>query len=217
MGGPEKTYFLDMGVIIGYLVFVDATPEIDAFAAESIKFLEQNKDNSIVTCWSITGNDLPKFLKRWKMMTNEIRKKLRDPNYEISQADLLPQDIKRAERIYSMAKTIGKEKLHQHLIKIETTIEIRLDYLKNNIINEVVIPESEIDEDLRSHFQAVTKNYSDSKVIASAIQYNTSKNNNTTIVTTDRRDFENIKENLEMREPFDKYVAPKVIFLKGEK
>jgi len=160
---------------------------------------------------------LPKFMKRWKLMSIEIRKKIRDFDYKISDTNLLPQDIKRAKNILKLENKLGKERLNQILISIETTLEIRLDYLKDNVIKDVVIPEKEIDSELKSHFQAVTRNYSDSKVIASAIQYTTTKNKNTVLVTTDYKDFKNIKEELDSREPFDDYLCPEVYFIKIRK
>ena len=215
MADLQKTYFLDMGVIVGYLVFTDSKPELDVFAAESTKFINKNKNMPIVTCCSIMVVDLPKFMGRWNVMSKEIRKKLRDSTYQISQSNLLPRDVKRAEKIYSLAKKIGKEKLNQKLVELEVIIEIRRDsLLTNNIINEVVIPVDEIDSELQSHFQAVTGNYSDSRVIASAIQYTTKINKNTIVVTTDYTDFKDIKEQLESRDIFEPYLCPGIYFIK---
>ncbi len=212
----ETVYFLDMGVIIGHLVQVSGKVQIDNFSTPSCKFLEKNKSSPKVSCCTIIDKEIPKFLKRWKKMSNEIRKKLNDENYEISKENLYARDVKRAEKIYSLKNKLGKEKLNRLLINIETVIEIRFDNIKNNMLNDVVIKESEIDEELRSHFQAVTKNYSDSQVIASAIQY-TTKNPGTILVTTDYTDFNELKSALRMREIFDHYTAPKVLFLNKQK
>jgi len=208
----ETVYFLDMGVIIGYLVHVSGNTQIDDFSTASFKFFKKNKNCSIVSCCAIIKKEVPKFLRRWKEMSSEIRKKLNDETYEIKGKNLYERDIKRAKKIYSLKNKISKEDLNLLLINLETTIEIRFDELKNNLLSDVVIEESEIDEELRSHFQAVTGNYSDSKVIASAIQY-TTKTPGTTLVTTDYSDFQKLKSALRMRERFDQYKVPKVLFL----
>jgi len=212
----DKTCFLDMGVIVGFLVYAEnEESQIDDFSLPCTNFLE-NEKRLKVSCCSIIDNEMPKFINRWKIMSKEIRKKLSDKDYKMASAELYPRDLERAEKIYLLKNKIGIEKLNESLLNVETVLEIRFDYVKNKMLMDIVVPEKEIDEELRSHFQALTGNYSDSKVIASAIQYNTNTKN-VLLVTTDKKDFKDIAFNLKMREKFDHYAAPELHIIKKQK
>lgn len=210
----SKGYFLDMGVIVGFIMYVSGRrKQIDGFSVPSVKFLKKNKKSRKVSCFSVVDDEMPKFIKRRKIMLNEVRKKLNDSEYKIEKTDdLYKRDVKRAKKIYSLKEEIGKEKLHKMLIDQEVIIEVRFEYFKEEILDKVVVPLDEIDEELRSHFQAKTGNYSDSRVMASAVQY-TTKHKNTELVTTDKKDYKDLIPWLRMYEKFDSYWAPKVIFL----
>jgi len=213
----KKRFFLDMGVMVGFMFYLEGEIKLDIFSTSSTLFLQENEGAVMVSCSSIMSEDMPKYLIRWKAILVEIRKKINDSDYEFKETDILyERDIKRAKKLFvSVEKKEGEEQ-HQFLIDLETIPEIRFDYIQDNIINDVVIPITEIDQDLRSHFQAKTHNFSDSKVIASAIQYST-KNKETVLVTTDYSDFQDIETWLRKYEKFDHYHAPKVKFLKKEK
>ncbi|MFH1224869.1 MAG: hypothetical protein V1676_03620 [Candidatus Diapherotrites archaeon] len=169
----------------------------------------------MVSCFSITAHEMPKFIKRWKTMSAEIRKKLGNADYEIKKVgNLYDRDVGRANKIYSLRGRLGEEELNKVLLNLETIAEMRFEYLRDNMLTEIVIPLDEIDEDLRSHFQAKTGNYSDSRVIASAIQYAT-KYRDTILVTTDNKDYDGLPQCLRERQKFDNYWAPKVFVIKA--
>jgi len=204
-----------MGVIIGYASYLESSFNIDSFAKPVIQFVNDYENDEFITCHYIVDKDIPKFQKRRQIIRNEIRKKLRNPQYEIQSEELHPKDIEWGNKIYELKDKLsgGELQVFQLLVQIDSTFDARIDYFLNNHIKNVVVPIETIDETLRVHFQSIIKNRSDAHIIASAIQYNTIKPIH--VVTTDKGDFWKLQKLLELDYKLSqKYKAPKVSFIK---
>lgn len=208
------SFFLDMGLIVGYASYMENSPSTDIYAKPSLKFVEKFEKDEFVTCHHIVDNDLPKFQKRRQVLRDEIRKKLRNPKYKIDSDELYPRDIERAESICKLKDKLpgGEAEVFQLITEIDETFDARIVYFLNNKISKVVIPISQIDKKLRSHFFTFTQNWSDSNIIASAVQYNTE--NPIHVVTTDKKDFWKLEEWLGMDIIIsEKYSVPEVSYI----
>lgn len=197
-------YFLDQSIIVGYVGFIFNEKEtiikvIEKFSEVCVKFIENNKKEDFITCFYIVEKDLTKFKKRRKIVLEEIKKKLQNPEYEIGSSEeaiknLYKNDINKAKKIFSLLSLISEKELMNLLIKIEAVFSIRMDYLFKNIINKIVVPLTAIDKRLVSILQEFIDNFSDCNVFASVLQYATEANTIITkktivFVTLDREHF----------------------------
>lgn len=197
-------YFLDQSIIVGYASFIFNEEEtiiraIEKFGEVCVEFIENNKKEDFITCFYIVEQDLTKFKKRRKIVLEEIKKKLQNPEYEIGSSEeaiknLYKNDINKAKKIFSLLSIISEKELMNLLIKIEAVFSIRMDYLFKNIINRIVVPLKEIDKKLVSILREFIDNFSDCNVFASVLQYATEANTIITrktivFVTLDREHF----------------------------
>ena len=96
---------------------------------------------------------------------------------------------------------------------MDANFDARIRFFLDNKITKVVIPLSDIDAELRSHFFTFVRNWSDSNIIASAVQYNTGSTIN--VVTTDKKDFWKLKEWLDTDLHLsEKYSVPPISYIK---
>jgi len=174
--------FLDQSIIVGYASFIFNEPEtiiktIEKFGKICVEFIEKNRKD-FIACFYIVEKDLPKFKIRRKIILEEIRKKLRNPGYEIGSSEeaiktLYKTDINKANKIFSLLTIISEKELVNLLIKIESVFSIRLDYILKSVISKIVIPVESIDKKLVSILNEFIDNYSDCNVFSSCLQYTT--------------------------------------------
>ena len=208
-------FFLDMGVIVGYASYIDNSPTTDLYAKPSVEFVKKFEKDEFITCHHIVDNDLPKFQKRRRILREEVRKKLRDPKYKIDSTELYPRDVERAEEICKLKDRLpgGEAEVFQLISEMDANFDARIRFFLDNKITKVVIPLSDIDAELRSHFFTFVRNWSDSNIIASAVQYNTGSTIN--VVTTDKKDFWKLKEWLDTDLHLsEKYSVPPISYIK---
>lgn len=192
----REVLFLDMGIIVGYANHLKEynkkflIDNIDYFCEDSVRLIEKFKNKIFITCDYIINKDLPNFLERRKILREEIRKKLRNNEFKIGMSDKLYQrDVNWGEKVYRLKDFFkeGEREVFKLLLDLDISSELRIKEFKSTVIKEIVIPIREIDTELKSHYFTFTNNYSDSNIIASAIQYHTN-NKNITMVTTDVKD-----------------------------
>lgn len=182
-----KPFFLDQGVIVAYANAIFEEKEIqeiiDKHAENAQKFVEKNKGN-LITCQYITKADLPRFLKRRSFLVKELYKKLNNPSYEICSKELWKQDLQWAKKLIWLKDVLGENTINIALFTIEMNFSRRVELMLSTMISKIVIPVEEIDKELAMHLRTYIKNFSDSMVIASAMQYNVQEE--IVAVTTDK-------------------------------
>jgi hypothetical protein len=191
----DSCLFIDTGVIIGYAA---VNAQTDSFSKKCKDFFETYKENKIITCKFIVDKELPKLRERRRILREEIRIKLWDPGFEIGRSDKLTQrDINQGNRLYDLKKLkgISGADLFQLMDEMDTKIEQRIDYIIDTMISETVIEISDIDESLKNHIHTAIDNWSDSKVISSAIQHHTD-GEEIIVITTDKNDFGEIETHI---------------------
>jgi len=87
--------------------------------------------------------------------------------------------------MYNQSK--NKKQFVENINQIFNLLQVRVSYFIKTYIDEVVIPESEIDLKLKRCLVTWLRNESDARTIASAIQEH--KNKKLTIMTSDKKDW----------------------------
>lgn len=177
-------YFLDMNIPIYFCM------EIENPLEKKAKLFVNNKKDIFLLCDYIVSINIPKWLKRQKVILFEFNQKIQNNNYTLFSSNqsriLFSQDkIFINKLILNYEKSNDKPKFLEDINKIFNLLQIRISYFIKKYIDEVVIPNNKIDFELKSClFTWLTPNDSDAKTIASAIQaHNKDK---LTIITSDK-------------------------------
>ncbi|MEK6850588.1 MAG: hypothetical protein AABX85_03360 [Nanoarchaeota archaeon] len=190
--------FLDTSVVIGYAGYIskEKLEGRDAIIKLCVKFVE-NKKGKFLACYFTINKEINSLLKRQRIISNEIKRKIDDQNYELCSSKeakngLYSEDINRTKKIYtfySLNYSNKKEEFKQNLISIQSNIETRISFFIEKLVDEKVIPIKEIEPNLVNMLREIISNYSDCNVLASAIQYATQKKEEVIFVTLDKKDF----------------------------
>lgn len=164
-------YFLDMNIII----FYSGTSDVSEYIDMTKRFVNSKEDNIFQVCYYILDNDLPRWIKRQDIIINELRRKFKDPGYEIGSLGdgkrLWPRDINKAKKLfYTSISHQKKERFLEVLIKINLVMKRKIDHFIKNLVDQKVIHIKEIDFDLYTNINSILNNESDSRIIASGIQ-----------------------------------------------
>lgn len=178
-------YFLDMNLPIYFCLQIGSDLEKNAKL-----FVENKKDNIFLLCDYIVSVNLPKWLRRQKAILFEFNQKVQDASYTQFSSEqskiLFPQDKIVTNRLilgYGNAK--DKTQFIENTNQIFSLLQARINSFIKKYINETVIPEAQIDQNLRMClFTWLNPNDSDARTIASAVQEH--KNNKLTIITSDK-------------------------------
>jgi len=187
-------WFLDMCIIL-YSAGEGDRPDLNK---KTKKFIEEKGVNTFLTCYYIKERDLPKYLERQKIILDEIIKKINDDSYTLYNSQksykLTNRDKKKLIKLLLLSKTINKaEDRIKSIMNLFSELERRINSFLQNYIDEFVVPVGEIDQELRSHLMSFinigksNKNYSDTCILASAIQENNNKQ--LIIITADKNDW----------------------------
>lgn len=186
-------WFLDMCIILYYVA-----QDNSYFHKKSFELLNQNEGNIFLVCFYIIDKDLPKYLKRQRIIIDEVLKKVRDENYIFGSSDdgsfLYDKDKQKAEKLYLQSKVIKDKRDFINKVKeSQKGQELLIEYLFKTKI-EKVIPIEEIDQKLRSAiFTYLEGNISDANILASGVQEH--KNKKLVLLTGDKNHW--TKENLQ--------------------
>lgn len=177
-------YFLDMNLPVYFCMQIGNPLEKKA------KSFVENKKDVFLLCDFIVSNNLPRWLKRQKVILFEFNQKMQNSNYALFSSQqstiLFPQDkVSTNKLLLNYEKALDKPKFIEETNQIFNLLHARISYFIKKYIDEIVIPESEIDFDLKSClFTWLTPNDSDAKTIASAVQEH--KNKPLIIITSDK-------------------------------
>ena len=190
-------WFSDMCIILYYV-----SQDNSYFHKKSFELLNQNQGNLFLVCFYIIDKDFPKYLKRQRIIIDEVLKKVRDENYIFGSSDdgsfLYDRDKQKAEKLYLQSKSIKNKITFINKVKeSQKGQELLIGYLLKTKI-EKVIPIGEIDPKLRSAiFTYLEGNISDANILASGIQEH--KNKEVILLTGDKQHW--TKDNLEWALP----------------
>jgi len=190
-------WFLDMCIILYYVA-----QDKSYFHKKSFELLNQNEGHVFLVCFYIIDKDLPKYLKRQRIIIDEVLKKFRDETYVFGSSDdgsfLYGRDKQKAEKLYLQSRSI-KDKINfiNKIKESQKGQELLIEYLLKTKI-EKVVPIGEIDPQLRSAiFTYLEGNISDANILTSGIQEH--KNKEVTLLTGDKEHW--TKDNLEWALP----------------
>ncbi len=180
-------YFLDMNLPVYFCMQMGHPLEKKAKL-----FIRNKKDSFFLLCDYIVSRNLPRWLKRQKVVLFEFNQKIQNQAYNLFSSEqskiLFSKDKIFTNRLilnYNQSK--NKKQFIENINKIFNLLQARISYFIKIYIDEVVIPESEIVFELRSCLFTWLRNDSDARTIASAIQEH--KNKKLTIITADKKDW----------------------------
>ena len=181
-------YFLDMNIPVYYCMQIGHPLEVN-----SKKFVENKQESIFLLCDYIVSRNLPRWLRRQKIILFEFNQKIENKDYTLfstKQSKILFQKDKIFvnKLILRYEKSKNKISFVEQVNKIFNLLQARINYFIKKCIDEIVIPESEIDFNLKSClFTWLDGNDSDAKTIASAVQEHNKKE--LEIMTADKKDW----------------------------
>lgn len=177
-------YFLDMNIPVYFCMQIGHPLEINA------KSFIENKKGTFLLCDYVVKINLPKWLNRQKAILFEFNQKTNNSEYDLFSSEqskiLWSQDkIFTNKLLLSYNKNSNKKEFIETINDVFNLLQARISYFIKRHIDEIVIPESSIDFDLKSCLYTwLTPNDSDAKTIASAVQEH--KNKPLEIFTSDK-------------------------------
>ncbi len=207
--------FLDMCIIL-YSAGEGDRPDLNK---KTKKFIEEKGEDNFLLCYYIKEVDIPKWLKRQKIIYREVLKSLKEESYKLYSSneakDLTLRDKKKGIKLLTIFRN---SKIINSINKAERIflyLEQQINSFLQNYIDEFVIPVGEIDFELKSClFTWLNPNDSDSKIIASAVQEY--KKGELVIITADKEDWnkellEEIHNNIYLKKKYPK--LPEIKYL----
>jgi len=190
-------YFLDMSLIIYYCYRTGLDIE-----KKVIKFIDEKGKNLFLVCYYILNENLPKWIKRMRIIFKEIKRKINNPEYKLWSSPesklLFKKDKINGEKVlkkYELTK--NKKEFLEMIEKGWIYTEARIKIFLRDLIDEKVIPVNEIDFELKSVLFTFLNNISDAMTLASGIQEHNKKE--LILITTDKEHW--TKDNLEWALP----------------
>ncbi|MEA3329465.1 MAG: hypothetical protein U9Q06_01860 [Nanoarchaeota archaeon] len=209
-------YFLDMNLPIYFCMQFGHPLE-----KKAEKFVSDKKDNTFLLCDYIFSRNLPGWLKRQKIILFEFNQKVQESSYQLFSSnnaiELFHKDKLFTKKLVMLyIRSQDKKQFIQEINNIFNFLNKRISNFIKKYIDEVVIPEIEIDTKLKSCLSTWLRNNSDVKTIASAIQEH--RNKKLTIMTADKKDWtkdllEEVYNNLELSKTY--LSLPKIEYLQN--
>lgn len=167
----EKDNFFDACVIIGFGLYTENINNL--INKKCYKFIIEKNSNYLV-CHAVI-RELNNFIGARRIIIYEVINKIKDITYEIGKSEasiknLSKNEINKAKQLYEKLKDKKVEQVSEMLISELTILEVRIDQFLKFKVDEKVILIDEILNDLVSMIHDLVDNYSDCRVLASAIQ-----------------------------------------------
>ncbi len=186
-------FFLDMCIILYYIGEGDSTNLIN----KSKSFVKNKKSNKFIICKYILEIDIPKWIKRQKIIFRELIRYVNSKGYILYTSDeskeLTKRDKTKIQKlIYLYKNSKDKKEFINKMNKIQLYYRLAIDDFILKQIDEMIISPKDIDSELKSHLRSFinigqsNKNESDTNIIASAIQGHNEKP--LIIFTADKKD-----------------------------
>jgi len=181
-------YFLDMNLPVYFCMQFGHPLE-----KKAENFVKNKGENFFLLCDYIFTRNLPRWLKRQKVILFEFNQKVQDKSYPLfssksAKETLFPKDellTKRLVMLYNNSK--NKKDFVTDINNIFNLLNRRVSNFIKKYIDEIVIPESAIDPKLKNCLNTWLNNDSDARTIASGVQEH--KNKRLVMITADRKDW----------------------------
>ncbi len=201
-------WFIDMCILIFYAEVGGKNYQ------KAAKFVEEKKDSKFFVCFYISKDNMPKWIKRQKIIINLIGNKIKNPIYDFEKSneysELFSKDIIELKKLLMQClSSKNKESYYEKLSQNKNIMLRRIEHFLKNLIDREVVPINEIDTELKSTLFTFLNNHSDSMTLASAVQYH--QKEEVDIFTGDKKDWnkENIQWVYDSKPEFAK-IYPKV-------
>lgn len=208
----EKDSFLDTNVIFSYSNYI---PEQSKEIIKRCYFYIFNKKGRFLVCGAVLEELFSIIIKRARIHKAVI-KKIEDENFSFENS-ILKRDIPFAKQLYEKLKSQDHKKISAELARERDLSEIVIQRFLNTMIDERIIPIEQIDNELVNKIFVIIPNHADSKILASAIQFQKEKEI-LLFVTADGKDldpngYEFLKEQFEINYSKEKYKFPELLNL----
>jgi len=190
-------FFIDMCIIIFYS---DKTSKENS---RVLQVVNKRGEDKIIVCYYIFNENLPKWIKRQKIILEEVVQKIKNPSYELGSSDIAKKnlfisDIARAKKLFALYSLSNKkDEFCKLLVENQTNMLQRINFFLRKIIDKKVVPIEIINPQLKSAIFGIINNHSDAMTLASGIQYH--KEEKIVLLTADKKDW--TKDNLEWALP----------------
>ncbi len=197
--------FVDTCVIIKFLDFKNNQDKLNKKCFDHIN----SQTGKIILCFYVV-NETKKFILKQEVIFKEVLNKITNPNYKINGNNFLKdEDAIYAEELYNQLK-------NEKIKLIKQSFDLQIGYLRSEFarftkqnLSKVFLKEEEIDQKLTNILREFIANYSDCKVLASALQIQ--KNRDTFFfVTADRHFAPNEYEFLKKEPRLESYNFPEI-------
>lgn len=185
-------WFIDMCILIFYAEVGGKNYQ----KAET--FVKDKKDNNFFVCFYISKDNLPKWIKRQRLILKLASNKISNPNHDLEKADdfndLYPQDKIKLMKLISASSSVKDKPIYIENVRRNQDLMLqRINFFLLKLIDKEVVPINEIDIELKSTLFTFLNNHSDSMTLASGIQYH--QKDEVDIFTGDKKDWN--KENIQ--------------------
>lgn len=163
-----KDSFFDANIIINFAKYQEgARGEIILRCYSCVS----NKKGRFIVCYAVV-RELYNQISNLAQIHKQILKKIEDEGYPLAEkGNLSKKNLLIAEKLYLLNKEKDKEEVKKNFAEQRNIFELEIErFLKLNI-DEKVIPLEEIDSNLTNRVFDIIPNYADSRIIASALQY----------------------------------------------
>lgn len=165
-------WFLDMCIILHYIKEGDN----QSLIRKTVLFVNQKNQDKFFLCCYIKEENLPKWLKRRRIIFREVLRQIRSISY-IPYSDeecnlLWGNDKNQVLKLMAIANNLkDKTEIISNFENAYQEIQRRISEFLKKYIDEYVIPIKNIDSDLkRSLLDYLDENHSDAYTLASGIQ-----------------------------------------------
>jgi len=185
-------WFLDMCILIFYAEVGGQNHQ------KSVTFVQEKKDNKFIICSYISKENMPKWIKRQKLILKLAGNKVSNAAYDLERSEeygeLLSQDrIKLKKLLAICASAQDRKKYVEKIRKNQDVMLQRINYFLLKLIDKEVIPIKDINSELKGNLFTFLNNHSDAMTLASGIQYHQTEA--VLIMTGDKKDWN--KNNLQ--------------------
>lgn len=215
----KEDSFFDTNVIINYAYHYPGTKNIIIKKChEYINDKIRNKIAGFIICYFVE-KEITDFIKNRMLIHSEVLKKIRDRDHSLENSKyLIRRYIPYAKKLYIAHKNFPIEKVSKIFSQERKELSIKIDRFYKTRLDHIVVPIEEIDTQLVNTIHNTIQNHADCKVIASALQYEKSREKDKTdnsdesnesnefiIVTADKKDldpntYDFLKDDLKLKD-----------------
>src|SRR3989344_1442708 len=185
-------WFLDMCILIFYAEAGGQNYK------KSVVFVQEKKDNKFIICSYISKENMPKWIKRQKIILKLAGNKVANMTYDLENSEeygeLLSQDKIKLKKLLAICASAQDKKSYVEKIRKNQDVMLqRINYFLLKLIDKEVISVKDIDSELKGTLFNFLNNHSDAMTLASGIQHHQIET--MLIITGDKKDWN--KNNLQ--------------------